>query len=76
MRGRCLPEAVSMNEVAKINGVEPFAYLKATLEAIARGFVDRVDDKIIGLYAAGLTVRDMHDKRERQPDGSFWRFPD
>ena len=27
----------SLIETAKINGIEPFAYLKATLEAIARG---------------------------------------
>ncbi len=32
-------------EICKINGVEPFAYLKATLEAIAAGHPkNRIDD--------------------------------
>jgi len=35
----------SLIETAKINGVEPFAYLKATLEAIARGHpASRIDE--------------------------------
>jgi len=35
----------SLIETAKINGVEPFAYLKATLEAIAAGHPqNRIDD--------------------------------
>jgi transposase len=35
----------SLIETAKINGVEPFAYLKTTLEAIARGHPqNRIDD--------------------------------
>ncbi|GMG84494.1 hypothetical protein LNKW23_37100 [Paralimibaculum aggregatum] len=39
------PYSVSLIETAKINGVEPFAFLKATLEAIARGHPnERLDD--------------------------------
>ncbi|SHM71550.1 IS66 C-terminal element, partial [Roseovarius pacificus] len=35
----------SLIETAKINGVEPFAYLKATLEAIAAGHPkSQIDD--------------------------------
>ncbi|MDF1710501.1 MAG: transposase domain-containing protein, partial [Paracoccaceae bacterium] len=35
----------SLIETAKINGVEPFAYLKATLEAIAAGHPQgQIDD--------------------------------
>ena len=35
----------SLIETAKINGIEPFAYLKATLEAIACGHPnDRLDE--------------------------------
>ena len=35
----------SLVETAKINGIQPFAYLKATLEAIARGHPQsRIDD--------------------------------
>jgi transposase len=35
----------SLVETCKLNGVEPFAYLKATLEAIASGHpADRIDD--------------------------------
>ena len=35
----------SLIETCKINGVEPFAYLKATLEAIAAGYPkNRIDD--------------------------------
>ncbi|WP_262386679.1 transposase domain-containing protein [Roseobacter fucihabitans] len=34
-----------MIETCKINGVEPFAYLKSTLEAIAAGHPkNRIDD--------------------------------
>ena len=37
----------SLIETAKINGVEPFAYLKATLEAIAQGHPkDRLDEPL------------------------------
>ena len=43
--GRAWGRIASLIETAKINGVEPFAYLKATLEAIARGHPnDRLDD--------------------------------
>ena len=31
-------------ETAKMNGVEPYAYLKATLEAIAAGHPARIDE--------------------------------
>ncbi|MFW5678296.1 MAG: transposase domain-containing protein, partial [Rhodosalinus sp.] len=35
----------SLIETCKINGVEPFAYRKATLEAIANGYPQsRIDD--------------------------------
>jgi len=35
----------SLIETCKMNGVEPFAYLKATLEAIASGHAaDQIDD--------------------------------
>jgi len=35
----------SLIETAKVNGVEPFAYLKATLEEIASGYPQRrIDD--------------------------------
>ena len=43
--GRAWGRIASLIETAKINGVEPFSYLKATLEAIARGHPnDRLDD--------------------------------
>ena len=35
--GRAWGRIASLIETAKMNGVEPFAYLKATLEAIAGG---------------------------------------
>lgn len=35
--GRAWGRIASLIETAKINGIEPFAYLKATLEAIAAG---------------------------------------
>ena len=35
--GRAWGRIASLIETAKVNGVEPFAYLKATLEAIANG---------------------------------------
>ncbi len=35
----------SLIETCKLNGIEPFAYIKATLEAIASGHpVDRIDE--------------------------------
>ena len=43
--GRAWGIIASLTETAKINGVEPFAYLKATLQAIARGHPqDRLDE--------------------------------
>ena len=43
--GRTWGRIASLIETAKINGIEPFAYLKATLEAIAGGHPnDRLDE--------------------------------
>lgn len=43
--GKAWGRIASLIETAKINGIEPFAYLKATLEAIARGHPQsRIDD--------------------------------
>lgn len=43
--GKAWGRIVSLIETCKINGVEPFAYLKATLEAIAAGHPQsRIDD--------------------------------
>jgi transposase len=43
--GRAWGRIASLIETAKVNDVEPFAYLKATLEAIARGHPkSRIDD--------------------------------
>jgi hypothetical protein len=43
--GRAWGRIASLIETAKINGVEPFAYLKATLEAIAAGHPQgQIDD--------------------------------
>jgi transposase len=43
--GRAWGRIASLIETAKINGVEPFAYLKATLEAIAGGHpASKIDD--------------------------------
>lgn len=43
--GKACGRIASLIETAKINGVEPFAYLKATLEAIARGHPqNRIDE--------------------------------
>jgi len=43
--GRTWGRIASLIETAKVNGVEPFAYLKATLEAIAGGHPQRrIDD--------------------------------
>lgn len=43
--GRAWGRIASLIETAKINGIEPFAYLKATLEAIACGHPnDRLDE--------------------------------
>jgi len=43
--GKAWGRIASLIETCKINGIEPFAYLKATLEAIARGHPqNRIDD--------------------------------
>ena len=43
--GKAWGRIASLIETAKINGVEPFAYLKSTLEAIAAGHPqNRIDD--------------------------------
>jgi transposase len=43
--GRSWARIASLVETCKLNGVEPFAYLKATLEAIAAGHpASRIDD--------------------------------
>lgn len=43
--GRAWGRVASLIETAKINGVEPYAYLKATLEAIAAGYPQsRIDE--------------------------------
>ena len=43
----------SLIETAKLNGVDPFAYLKATLEAIAAGHpASRIDDLLPWAYPA------------------------
>lgn len=43
--GRAWGRIASLIETAKINGVEPFAYIKQTLEAIARRHpIDRIDE--------------------------------
>jgi transposase len=43
--GRAWGRIASLIETARINGVEPFAYLKATLQAIATGHPqDRIDE--------------------------------
>ena len=43
--GKAWGRIASLIETAKVNGVEPFAYLKATLEAIAAGHPqNRIDD--------------------------------
>ncbi|MEL6475535.1 MAG: transposase [Pseudomonadota bacterium] len=43
--GRAWGRIASLIETAKINGVEPFAYIKGTLEAIAHGHPnDRIDE--------------------------------
>jgi hypothetical protein len=43
--GKAWGRVASLIETAKVNNVEPVTYLKATLEAIARGHPqDRIDD--------------------------------
>jgi transposase len=45
--GKAWGRIASLIETAKINGVEPFAYLKATLEAIANGHPKRRIDELL-----------------------------
>jgi len=45
--GRAWGRIASLIETAKINGVEPFAYLKAALEAIARGHPKEAIDDLL-----------------------------
>lgn len=45
--GRAWSRIASLIETAKINGVEPFAYLKATLEAIAAGHPQKRIDELL-----------------------------
>jgi transposase len=43
--GRTWARIASLIETCKLNGVEPYAYLKATLEAIAKGHpAARIDE--------------------------------
>ena len=45
--GKAWGRIASLIETAKINGVEPFAYLKATLEAIAAGHPNERLDELL-----------------------------
>ena len=45
--GRAWGRIASLIETAKINGIEPFAYLKATLEAIAAGHPQKRIDELL-----------------------------
>lgn len=45
--GRTWGRIASLIETAKINNVEPFAYLKATLEAIAASHPKRRIDELL-----------------------------
>lgn len=45
--GKAWGRIASLIETAKINGVEPFAYLKATLEAIANGHPQSAIDDLL-----------------------------
>ncbi len=43
--GRTWARIASLIETCKLNGVEPYTYLKATLEAIAAGYLStRIDE--------------------------------
>ncbi|MFN3143745.1 MAG: transposase domain-containing protein [Paracoccaceae bacterium] len=45
--GKAWGRIASLLETAKINGVEPFAYMKSTVEAIAAGHPQsRIDDPL------------------------------
>ncbi len=45
--GKAWGRIASLIETCKINGVEPFAYIKATLEAIAAGHPDKQIDDLL-----------------------------
>ena len=45
--GKAWRRIASLIETAKINGVEPFAYIKATLEAIAAGHPKNQIDRLL-----------------------------
>lgn len=54
--GKAWGRIASLIETAKINGIEPFAYLKATLEAIARGHPkSRIDDLLPSNFSPAST---------------------
>ena len=54
--GRAWGRIASLIETAKINGVEPFAYIKATLEAIAAGHPNSpLDELLTWNFAAAST---------------------
>ena len=64
--GRTWARIASLIETCKLNGVEPYAYLKATLEAIAAGHPSAHIDK--------LTTWNFDKKaRDRLPFGG-WPF--
>ena len=45
--GKAWGRIASLIETAKINGIEPFAYLKATLQAIANGHPQSAIDDLL-----------------------------
>ncbi|WP_369682740.1 transposase domain-containing protein [Roseovarius sp. M141] len=45
--GKAWGRIASLIETANINGVDPFAYLKSTLEAIARGHTQNRNDVLL-----------------------------
>ncbi len=50
-RGKARGRIASLIEIAKVNGVEPFTYLKATAEAITGGHPqNRIDDLLAGNF--------------------------
>ncbi|MEM7523848.1 MAG: transposase [Pseudomonadota bacterium] len=62
--GRAWGRIASLIETAKINGVEPFAYIKATLEAIANG---HPNDRIDKLLPSNFKTASSGDPREAHP---------
>lgn len=54
--GRTWGRIASLIETAKMNGVDPYAYLKATLEALAEGHPkNRIDELLPWNYKAPST---------------------